>query len=141
RIRRFGWGVMPLAAMWGAMTNEIWFPDVPRFSHGVYLAGLVALSALYWYREPARQRLAAAAISLAAFAGANLRWLYLALEESPLARGLPWLAWGLGSLAVAIYVSLLKAGIVAKFAATVRMIGNGRMASRRLGPPDKFKRQ
>jgi hypothetical protein len=136
-LRRFAFGAIPLAAIWAAAANENDFPEVPRFVHDSYLAGLVALSALYWYREAGWQRMAAVAVSFAALAGANLRWLYLALEGSPLGGGLPWLAWGVGSLAGAICISLLKAGILTRRFGILRSNDDHRPLARHLDVLDK----
>jgi hypothetical protein len=133
-MRRFAWAVIPLAAIWAAAANESDFPEVPRLVRDSYLAGLVALSVLYWYRGAGWQRLAAVAVSFAALAEANLRWLYLALEGSPLGGGLPWLAWGVGTLAGAISVSLLKAVILAKCSRILRLNEHQRPVARQPAP-------
>jgi hypothetical protein len=56
--------------------------------------------------------------------GANARWLYLGMEESQLAAGLPWLAWGSASLAFALLVSFAKGGLVTGLFHWLRSFGD-----------------
>ena len=74
---------------------------VPKWSQAVYLICFTALAAAYWYRTPGVRQFVAALAMLLVLLGVNVRWLYLGLQESELAPGLPWLAWGSASLALA----------------------------------------
>jgi hypothetical protein len=134
-IRRFAWCVIPLAALWVAAEDTL-FPEMPRLVNAFYLASVAVLGTLFWYRAPNLQRLAAAVVSVAALLGTYLRWLYEGLEDSRISQGLPWLAWGMGSLAIAISLSLIKAGVAVRLVAFVRMIGNDRTRLRHTGATD-----
>ena len=62
-----------------------------------------------------RQREVATLAAVLATGGANLlnqaRHLYLSLEQTVLAAGLPWMAVGLGVVLLALGISLLKMGV------------------------------
>ena len=135
RMRRYAWPLIPLTAAWVAIVGGVCYPEVPAWIRGAYLIGLAALGALYWLREPAWRRLGGAAVACEALATANLRWLYAALEESRLAKGLPWLAWGMGALAFAVCLSLYKGGAFAKLHAALRPSPIEPPAPNTTGPP------
>jgi hypothetical protein len=61
-------------------------------------------------------------VSLAILVGVAARWEYLDLENSRVADGLPWLAWGSGSLALALFLSLAKGGIVGRLVRRLRLL-------------------
>jgi hypothetical protein len=123
-MRRFAWPLIPLVGMFAVWEGATFQPEAPRWVQAFYLVCLTALSLAYWYRAPAVRRFVAAAIMLLVLTGANARWLYLGMEESQLAAGLPWLAWGSASLAFALLVSFAKGGLVTGLFHWLRSFGD-----------------
>lgn len=113
-LRRFTWPLITVVGAVAAWKAEAFAPVMPRVIQAGYLSCLAALAAAYWYREPALRRLIGAAGSLLVLTSVNFRWVYLELEESRLAPGLPWLAWGSASMTLALLVSFAKAGVVGR---------------------------
>lgn len=123
RMRRFGWPLIPLvalAAMWRD-TGEL--SAAQHAIHAVYLACLTTTAFIYWYRTPALTRFAGAAIASALFVAFAASWAYRAMEQSRLAEGLPWMAWGSAALGLAMALSLAKAGIVSSAVVRIARFG------------------
>lgn len=111
-MRRLAWPCIPLVGMLAAWDGANFEAEVPKWSQAVYLICFTALAAAYWYRTPGVRQFVAALAMLLVLLGVNARWLYLGLQESELAPGLPWLAWGSASLAFALLVSVAKGGLI-----------------------------
>ncbi len=122
-MRRIAWPLIPLAGMFVAWDGATYHPDAPRLIQTAYLVCAMALALAYWHRAPAVRRFMGALILLLVLMVANARWLYLELEQSELAAGLPWLAWGSASLTLALMVSFAKGGLVAGLFRWLRSFG------------------
>ncbi len=105
---------MPIAALAAATTYEFLFPDVPPTQHALYLTALLAVAVLYWRRQAATPELLAMLASGSCLLLFGARSLYRLLESSPLDKGLPWIAGGLTALGLALLVSFVKAGLLAR---------------------------
>jgi hypothetical protein len=83
--------------------------DEPLFAG--YVASLLVVSFAIWFRQRQVGPLGAGLATLGANVLASFRQFYLMLTYTPLAKGLPWLASGLGLVALAVLISLLKMGL------------------------------
>jgi hypothetical protein len=124
-MRRFAWAFIPFVGMLAAWDGTNHEAAVPKWLEAVYLICFTALAAAYWYRTPSVRRFVAAAAMLLVLLGVNARWLYLGLQESRIALGLPWLAWGSASMAFALLVSFLKGGLIGNLSRRLRSFGPG----------------
>jgi hypothetical protein len=113
-VRRLALPLIPLAGLIAATTYEFLFPQVPRAQHAVYLAALLAVAAIYWWRRSATPQLLALLVNSGGLLLFGSRSVYLLLESSRLDKGLPWIAGGLTALGVALLVSFMKAGLLAR---------------------------
>jgi hypothetical protein len=123
-FRRIAWPLIPLLGALAACDAVIDYPFAARWTEAIYLACLTAIALTYWYRRPAVPIFVGAMITLATLAGTAARWMYVDLEESRLAEGLPWLAWGSAALLLALILSFAKGGIVARFLRWLRSFGH-----------------
>lgn len=113
---------LPAAALVTALGYELFFPEIPRVYHAVLIASLVAIAGLYWRRSPDMPQMLATLICFLALLLWSARELYLALEFSPLRRGLPLLAAGIGALTVALMLSFAKGVLIARGWRTLRAL-------------------
>jgi hypothetical protein len=110
--------VVPAAALLAATAYEFLFPEVPRLYHALYIAALASVAFLYWRRSPAMLQFTALLATIAALPLLSSRGLFLVIASSRLEKGLPWLAAGMLVLAVAMLLSLSKAGLMKGAAVT-----------------------
>jgi formate hydrogenlyase subunit 3/multisubunit Na+/H+ antiporter MnhD subunit len=75
---------------------------------------LLIVAGLYWRRRSSTPQLLALLASGGCLALFGFRSAYLELESSRLDKGLPWLAGGLTVLGLALLVSFMKAGFLAR---------------------------
>ncbi len=110
-LRAVAWRLTPLLAVVAALGYPWFVATAPMPAAMSYLAVLAILSAGYWYRDKREPQLVATLLCGSANGAAHLRQLYLLLEGSLLAKGLPWLAAGLAIVMLAFAISLLKMGL------------------------------
>lgn len=121
-LRRLALPVIPAAALVAATSYEFVYPEVPRAGHALYVVALCLIVIVYWRRSPATGQLLAAMLTLAALLTLGLRGSYLALKSSPLEKGLPWLAAGLGLLLLATLLSFTKGGLIIRGWRALRLL-------------------
>jgi hypothetical protein len=94
-----------------ATTAYEWiFPEVPTAWHAFYSVGLSVVAAIYWYHSANVGSTSALLVTWTALAFLGSKYAYRSLAESPLEKGLPWLAGGLALLALALLLSFAKGG-------------------------------
>ena len=111
QLRKLAWRTVPAVAVGSAIVYPWLFPALAGLNLTVYLGLLLLISLGLWQRERLVEPLHAALVTLAANLLAAGRYGYVALEDTPLAKGLPWLASGLALVATALAISLLKMGL------------------------------
>lgn len=112
RLRAAAPYLLPGLALLAVAAYPLLFPQAPLAIHAGYVAGLAALAVLYWRRERDTPYLAAALGTTSLVAAAGLRTAYAQLDGTPLAAGRDWLAAGLACLAVGLFISLAKGGVL-----------------------------
>src|SRR5262249_11508674 len=110
-LRELSWRIAPTMALIGAIFYPWTMPELIPAVIAIYLALLLFASAVFWRRERRVELLGATAGTLAANLLAQARQLYVLLQQTALAGGLPWLAGGLLVVAFAFAISLLKMGL------------------------------
>jgi hypothetical protein len=113
-LRLLAMPLLPIAALFAATAYEFLFPDIPRTEHVWYLTALLAIAVLYWRRRSATLQLLTVLASGGCLLLFGSRSLYLTLEPSRLDKGLPWIAGGLTVLGLALFLSCLKGGLLAR---------------------------
>lgn len=109
--RELAWRASPVLAVIVALVYPWTMPSVSANSLTGFAALLLLTSIALWYRQKTLGPLGAVVLTLAANCAAHARQLYLALEQTLLANGLPWIATGLVLVALAFAISLLKMGL------------------------------
>ena len=109
--RQLAWRVVPCLAAVAATIYPWTMPGVPEAVIVSYGALLLISAAALWWRERTTAALGAVFFTLGANLLGQVRQVYLLLEQTLLAEGLPWLAGGLVVVALAFGISLLKMGL------------------------------
>ena len=109
-LRELGWRAAPVLAIVATAVYPWTWPGLGELTLSAYLALVLLLSLGLWVRQKEVAALAAAVGTLAANLLAHARQLYMLLDQTLLAEGLPWLAGGLIVVALALGISLLKMG-------------------------------
>ncbi len=110
-LRGLSWRAVPGLALAAAAVYPWVLPNLGPITLPSYLALLLLVSLGLWQRERQVPLLAAALVTVAANGLALSRHAYGLLEQTLLAKGLPWLAGGLAIVAIALTISLLKMGL------------------------------
>jgi hypothetical protein len=109
-LRDLAWRAVPGLALAAAVIYPWVLPNLAPATLPSYLGLLLFVSFGLWQRDRQVAPLVAAAMTLLANVLALGRHGYALLENTILAKGLPWLASGLAIVAVALGISLLKMG-------------------------------
>jgi hypothetical protein len=117
---------LSLAAIMGAATYPLGDAMFPEWLLIVYELAVCVLAAAYAraFRRPGD--FVALGICGSALAAVSGNWLYNYLERNAGLKGLAWLAWGLGCLAIGLFLSLVKGGLVRRI---WRMLCDARSAA------------
>src|SRR5690606_9161284 len=106
--RQLAWRAVPCLAVVAALVYPWTMSDVPESALASYGALLLLSAAALWWRERTTAALGAVFFTLGVTLLGQVRQVYLLLEQTLLAEGLPWLAGGLVVVALAFGISLLK---------------------------------
>jgi len=110
-LQQLAWRGAPAVALVAATVYPWALPQLSIGTLTIFLVLLLATSVALWFKQRETPLLAATATTLVANGLAHWRWLYLLLEKSVLAAGLPWLALGMAIVLVALGISLAKMGL------------------------------
>jgi len=110
-LRDLAWRAVPGLALAAAAIYPWVLPNLAPATLPSYLGLLLLVSLGLWQRERQVAPLLAAGATLLANGLALGRHGYALLENTLLAKGLPWLASGLALVAIALGISLLKMGL------------------------------
>ena len=110
-LRQLAWRGAPVCALIAATVYPWALVQLSAVTLAIYLALLLAMSIVLWMRQKDAPLLAAVVATLAANGLAHVRQVYLLLDQSLLAAGLPWLVGGLAVVLLALLISLTKMGL------------------------------
>jgi hypothetical protein len=110
-LRELSWRAAPVLALIAALIYPWALPGVTPPLLASYLGLLLLVSISLWQRQKEVGPLVATLTTGSANVLIYLGLLYALLQQSPLSRGLPFLAGGLAAVAAALAISLLKMGV------------------------------
>jgi hypothetical protein len=111
QLRQIAWRAAPCLALFAACAYPWTMPTLRPATLVLFLALVLLFSAAFWLRERRVELLAALLATLAANLLAHVRPIFVFVEQSALAGGLPWLTAGLIVVLGAFVISLLKMGM------------------------------
>jgi hypothetical protein len=110
RVRWLAAAAIPVVALVALISYDTIFAQIPRSLDAGYLSTLVAVSLLYWYRSATVANLVEMLSTVLVLGIAQLRQLMVLIANTVLAKGWPWLTWGLAFLVFALAISSMKGG-------------------------------